>query len=220
MYLCCLPTYILSIIGSLFIIFNFISFVELRTFSFKLVLFIAISDLFRAIAMILPSYYNEDLNKCLYCIQSILGNICGLSTVLWNASIAHALKYVFQSRVKSITKEDTNLLFHRYLCINITLAIVLSIPPIFPFNQNRAYSIAGAWCWIKDDDQHDSIMRIVCQYAVQWICGIYIIYVYWHFVRKLFHSTSSVAISRANLMMHTIGRLKWYPLVLLLLYLP
>ena len=44
--------------------------------------------------------------------------------------------------------------------------------------------------------------------------------VYWHFLRKLFHSTSSVAISRANLMMHTIGRLKWYPLVLLLLYLP
>eukprot|EP01084_Bolivina_argentea_P308792 534046_1 len=213
MYWGCFPAYILSIMGSSFIIINFISFSELRTFSFKLVFFIAISDLIRAIAMIIPAYYDDNLNKYLCWIQSIMGNTAGLSTTLWNASVAHSIRYVFTSR-KIYTTKQTNRLFYKYLIINLTLTIILSIPPIFPLNKNHAYALAGSWCWIKDEGKYDSAVRIISQYDVQIICGLYIIYVYWHFMRKLFNSTSSRSVSSL------IQRLKWYPLVLLITYVP
>lgn len=220
MYFSCLPFYILSIIGSTFIIINFVSFRELRTFSFKLVFFIALSDLFRAIAMILPAYYDNDLNQYLCWIQSILGNMGGLSTILWNRSVAHSIYYVFRSRPNSVlniaTNQETNKLFYRYLITNLILTIGLSVLPIF----KNAYGIAGAWCWIQDKPGWDSIVRIISQYAVQLICFVYIIYVYWGFMRKLFESTSSISVSRANLMNETIGRLKWYPLILFVAFIP
>ena len=227
MYFSCLPFYILSIIGSLFIIINFLSFRDLRTFSFKLVFFIAISDLFRAIAMIIPSYYIVDnsyydpYGSILCWIQSILGNMSGLSTTLWNACVAHSIRYVFRSKPNTFTTNaETNKLFYKYLCINTCLTVILSVFPIFPLNKNHSYGPAGAWCWIKDDNEWDSIVRIISQYSVQLICFVGIIYVYWGFLRSLFAATSSMSVSRANLMNETIGRLKWFPLILFVAYIP
>lgn len=227
MYFSCLPFYILSIIGSLFIIINFLSFRDLRTFSFKLVFFIAISDLFRAIAMIIPSYYLFNTDKynpygsILCWIQSILGNMSGLSTCLWNASVAHSIRYVFRSKPNSFTtNSQTNKLFYKYLFINTFLTIILSILPIFPLNKHHSYGLAGAWCWIKDDNKWDSTVRITSQYSVQLICFVWILYVYWGFLTSLFAATSSMSVSRANLMNETIGRLKWFPLILFVGYIP
>ena len=97
---------------------------------------------------------------------------------------------------------------------------MLSIPPIFPLNKNHAYALAGSWCWIRGDDEYDSIVRIVSQYAAQILCGVYIVYIYWHFLRKLFISTSSISEVRARLMNETIGRLKWFPIVYIICYIP
>eukprot|EP01084_Bolivina_argentea_P308791 534043_1 len=214
MYFSCLPAYILSIIGSTFIIVNFIWFSSLRTFSYKLVFFIAVSDLVRAIAMILPVYYKGDLILSLCWVQSILGNMAGLSTTLWNASVAHSIKSLFTADTVVANK-----LFCKYLLINPIITIILSIPPIFPLH-NHPYGIAGSWCWIKDDGEYDSIIRIVCQYFVQLICCLYIIYVYWHFMRKLFETSSSISEARFQVMNETIGRLKWFPFVLIITYVP
>merc|ERR1712228_714055 len=73
---------------------------------------------------------------------------------------------------------------------------------------------------IQGSSEYDSIVRIVSQYAVQIICGIYIIYVYWHFMRKLFISTSNISDSRTNLIKQSIGRLKWFPIIYFICYIP
>ena len=88
MYFTCLPCYILSMIGSLFIIINFILFSPLRSFSFKLVFFIALSDLIRSIANVIPILMIEGEWYAYLCwTQAIFGNMAGLSTTLWNCSV-------------------------------------------------------------------------------------------------------------------------------------
>lgn len=134
---------------------------------------------------------------------------------------AHSIKYVFTNpNLYKKNKLYPNKLFKKYLFINTSLTILLSIPPIFPLDENHAYALAGSWCWIRGNTEYDNIVRIVSQYAVQILCGVYIIFVYWYFLRKLFMRTANISEQRGRLMNETIGRLKWFPIVYFICYIP
>lgn len=194
----------LSFVGSCTIILSFSCFPELRTFAFRLVFFLSISEAFYALFNFL-GFPEPGSAACRF--QSIGLSFFGTSMVLWTSIIASTLRAaVFSTKDVARFKGSER----RYHCFAWGLAAVLAVLPAL----TDSYGPAGSLCWI-DASSTGALWRFVQFYMPLWICMSYNVWVYWTTMRRIRRALlrAGGSISRARM------PLLLYPLILLVCWL-
>ncbi len=106
---CAIILNIFSFFCSLFVILNYIFFPQLRSFAFKLIFFLQISDFLVSISYILILFSPED-DKNLCNFQAFLNAFAGLSSVLWASIIGYQV-YRSVLNYETILKKNEKKLF-------------------------------------------------------------------------------------------------------------
>jgi uncharacterized membrane protein YhaH (DUF805 family) len=105
----------------------------------------------------------------------------------------------------------------RYLIIGFIIpAPISSLPEI-----SQAYGYSQGWCWIDDQD-HDYLYRILCFYLILVLIFLFNLLIYIRVWKKIYDEVLfSLHDEEANQQnSDLVVRLKLYPLVLLISYLP
>jgi len=156
----------LSFCGSLTIIVCYLYIVKLRSFAFRLVFFVSLSDLLACLFNFLGNP-----NDSTWCqLQGFGTNIFDLASFMWVAAIAIVINMV---RVKVERFETEKFLLKCHIII-WPGCLLISILPFF----TNSYGPAGGWCWIKDADVIDDVWRIMCFYIQLLMIFCYLVYVY------------------------------------------
>ncbi|CAE6913309.1 GCR1 [Symbiodinium natans] len=87
---------VLSIAGSLLVIGVFMAFPQLRRYFARLVLYLAISDLWLCTSFLMGAFQKPHYTKCT--VQALLGVFFGLSSVLWTVAIADSIRRIVMAR--------------------------------------------------------------------------------------------------------------------------
>lgn len=196
---------VLSLIGALSIIFSYYKFPKLRKFSFKLVLFMSITDGFSCISYFLGS---PTTDTALCTLQGFLQQLFQLSSILWTTAIATTL---YRAVVKQTGSQELLPRFH-LVCSGIPALFAL-LPLL-----TSSYGNTAAWCWIFVDPSSPAIgqvWRLLLFYLPLWAAVVFNGYTYYisnRAMRGLFQSSSESEIPKRyrNLM----KRLNAYPLIL------
>ncbi|URE35505.1 Slime mold cyclic AMP receptor [Musa troglodytarum] len=149
----------LSLAGSAFIVLCYLLFKELHKFSFKLVFFLALSDVFCSFFTIVgdPSNrffcYAQDYSVHFFCVASFL----------WTTTIAFTLHRTVVKHKTDV--EDYGSVFHLYVWgTSLATTVIRSI--------GSDYGRPGAWCW-TEPAQSSSPNNFLCAimecYTLQWV---------------------------------------------------
>jgi len=193
---------ILSLLGSLFIILTYVLIKRLRNFAFKLVVCLSISDVIISTGNLftgdaLDGYTNDSL--CY--LQSVLKNYGGLASVLWTTVIA----YTLYSTV--VVQRSILNLYGKFVLFGFGIPLLMTGIPIM----TNQYGRSGNWCWIKNDPNNkfgEGAMRFFQFYLPLWVAIGYNTYSYLEVIKCL------KAYSGNSMETRFIGRLKYYPLIL------
>eukprot|EP00483_Globobulimina_turgida_P009865 UN09884 len=161
---------VLSMIGSLFIVINYFMLSSLRNnFAFKLLLWVAITDLIDAVGSIVP----VDENGTLCILQSMTKQFGDNGSLAWVVAIAWTIYHLANAQ-QIPTKPELNRSLKKMHVVIWTITIITTILPL----TTNSYGVAGGWCWIKDETTVGTMWRYVLFYVPLWICIIYMIVVY------------------------------------------
>jgi hypothetical protein len=165
---------VISLFGSLTIIICYLYFDEMRTFAFRLVFFVSLSDF---LACLFRMFGNPKSTG--WCdLQGFGTNLFDLTSFCWAAAIAVIINFV-RSRYERFEAENFILKCH---IIIWPLCLTLSVLPFF----SNSYGPAGGWCWIKDSNKTlDNVWRIVCFYIIFLVVFCHLLYVYSQLYRYL-----------------------------------
>ncbi|XP_021640231.1 G-protein coupled receptor 1 isoform X3 [Hevea brasiliensis] len=126
----------LSFVGSSFIVLCYVLFKELRKFSFKLVFYLALSDM-------LCSFFSivGDPSKGFFCIaQGYSTHFFCVASFLWTTTIAFTLHRTVVKHKTDV--EDLEAMFHLYVWgTSLVMTVIRSI------GNNHGH--LGAWCWTE-----------------------------------------------------------------------
>jgi len=157
---------VLSLIGSLTIIICYVYFRKLRSFAFRLVFFVSLSDSLGCVFRLLG---NPDPG--VWCdLQGFGGNLWDLCSFGWVTAIAVVINFV---RLGQERFDPEKFIFRCHIIIWPSF-VIISILPFF----SNSYGPAGGWCWIKDSTPIDRVWRMVCFYMILEIVFVYLVYVY------------------------------------------
>ena len=191
-------------IGSTFIISAYIWLKSIRSFAFKLVFFMSISDIIHSVCLLLPP-------KGVSCVvQGFLLQYSAVSSVFWSFNIAFSLYMTALKGERDPARYQTKFLILAYI-----VPLLLAIIPLFL----NAYSQAGGWCWINSSFSVDLALRLFCFYFIVWTVIPFNLYVYVKVIHKLKREYGAIIeYQQTNHAM--IKRLSLYPVVLIVCYLP
>lgn len=218
---------IFSAISNLLIFVAYIYFRDLRNYSFRLVFYLAISELLTCTgnhhtAFLLPTQLepssSSQVNISPMCeAQAIILNFSCLSSVLWTSVYAFTLYRSLALEKKDGWKYEVYYLLYAFgipLCLNL-------LPSI-----NSNFGEAEGWCWISIEKNgtvigfiDGNMWRIISYLVPVWIVIVFNIVMYSKLIRIISRITENVEdgqISMANLY----NRLKCYPFILLMCHLP
>lgn len=124
-----------SVLGSLFIIVVYFALQELRTRrAFRLVLYLAISDLIFCTALFLTPEAEENAGLCN--LQAVIISFFGLATVLWTVAIATSA-YLEVQRKEAISEK-------RWIALICGVCGLLTVLPY----STSSYGEHVEWCWV------------------------------------------------------------------------
>jgi hypothetical protein len=208
---------ILSLCGSLFIVLMHMAYPQIRSFAFKLIVYLSFADIFFSIGKIYLIEYIEEFaiegGDCY--LQAFLINFGGLSSFAWTTVISYTVYATVVKNRRNMQVMETEYLKYAYgLPLIISLMYTRSLPLdlflIRPFLTGD-YGPAGGWCWIRLKDQgytRGVLMYLIFFYIPLWVAVIYNITNYiavTRFLREyLEHKVDSQMIRRISL----------YPLIL------
>ncbi|XP_020571342.1 G-protein coupled receptor 1 isoform X1 [Phalaenopsis equestris] len=198
----------LSLAGSAFIVLCYILFKELRKFSFKLVFFLALSDMLCSFFSLVgePSNglfcYAQDYSAHFFCIASFL----------WTTTIAFTLHRTVVKHKTDV--EDFGSIFHLYVWgTSFAMTVIRSI--------GSDYGPIGAWCW-TGSGKKEKVVHLITFYTPLWGAILYNGFTYYQVNRMLSNATRmAVGISDSSYRFDSgAGRKalnKWgyYPLILI-----
>lgn len=208
-------TSIISLTGSFFIIFCYFYLKELRTFAFKLVLMMCISDVFYSIGNCLGDAGGGDTHigssNGLCTFQSILLSYFGLTSLFWAISIAFTLQKAFLQESEAFGPARIHENTWKYHLICWGIPVIFTLGPLI----TDSYGDTGGWCWIKPTPYMHVYWKFVQFYIFLWLGIAYNCYVFINVYQKIRNMTgghmqgndASAAMAR---------RLKLYPVVLIL----
>lgn len=198
-----LSLFSLSFVSSLFILLCYFLFERLRSFAFRLVTLIALSDCLYSIGHLLGNL--EDGPFCH--IQAYIITYFELVSLLVTVLIARSLQRVFLQGDLQVEEDEK-----WYIIAAWTLPwIVLFLP-----ESTDSYGPSGTFCWIKGHSSIDTAWRFVIFYIWLWSGILYILYVYYNISKKYSFSQSMNQddINKSKV----ISRMKYYPLTLIICY--
>eukprot|EP00611_Tribonema_gayanum_P021945 TRINITY_DN4325_c0_g1_i2.p1 TRINITY_DN4325_c0_g1~~TRINITY_DN4325_c0_g1_i2.p1 ORF type:complete len:334 (+),score=96.46 TRINITY_DN4325_c0_g1_i2:196-1197(+) len=140
----------ISFVGSTGIICSWLYFSKLRTFSFHLVTFLAISDCLADIAYFLGSW-RESNDVCQ--AQAALMTFGQMATILWTSTIAYTLYSIaVNERVMERGSEACALACYHACVWGASGALAFTPLVAGAIRGNPIYGETGAWCWVRYGD--------------------------------------------------------------------
>lgn len=210
---------ILSILGSIFIITCYIYLRDLRTFAFRLVFMVAVSDVFYSLGLFLGdaggSASHLGASPALCTLQAILISYFQLTSLTWAVSIAFTLHMAFLRELPSFAPNEVERHNLKYHLVCWGLPLLLTSLPAF----TNSYGDTGGWCWISSLSSAGTTWRFLQFYIWLWAAIAYNFYVFPNIYRKLreFQSAAGDDESSSSSMAR---RLRLYPVVLLVCHTP
>jgi hypothetical protein len=206
-YLSMLPPNVLSILGSLFIIFVFISFKSLHKFAFKLIFILSIFDLLSSIAFLIPTW-DSDYTSPSCQVQAILISFFTFAGVVWTAFIAVSLYYIIAKN-----KVFPEKYWKQSFAVTIVLSLIEAVVPII----TKSYGTVAGWCWITQTSDLDAgfYERYIMFYLPVWVLIFLIIGLYVFVIKSLKDTyQDEKTIKSLN------KKLTYYPMILIICFLP
>lgn len=198
----------LSLAGSTFIVLCYVLFKELRKFSFKLVFFLALSDM-------LCSFFNivGDPSQGVFCFaQGYSTHFFCVASFLWTTTIAFTLHRTVVRHKTDV--EDLEPMFHLYVWgTSLVVTVIRSI--------GNDPGRLGVWCW-TETGRTGKAVHFVTFYAPLWGAILFNGFTYFQVIRMINNATrmvvgmsdrSNLPDSRAD--MKALNRWGYYPLILI-----
>lgn len=200
----------ISLCGCCFILLMFVSFKDLQSAGFKLILVLGIIDILNCITFMIPTYNSS--NGDLECqVQAALLNFTSISGILWTTVIAWSLKRVIV---------ETNISIKGFINKSLLGTFIISIGfTIIPWLLDY-YGTTAGWCWIKYSK--GNIKGLLLRVFLFFIPLVLSITVNFYFYTKVKRTLESMV---ANYDQKAINRqlckkLTLYPLILIICYFP
>ncbi|PIN23990.1 hypothetical protein CDL12_03293 [Handroanthus impetiginosus] len=199
-----------SLVGSGFIVLCYLLFKELRKFSFKLVFFLALSDMFCSFFSIIG-----DPSKGYFCYaQGYTTHFFCVASFLWTTTIAFTLHRTVVRHKTDV--EDLEPMFHLYVWgTSVVMTVIRSIG-----NDHGHISRLGAWCWAQTG-RTGKVVHFITFYAPLWVAILFNGITYFQVIRMLNNATrmavgmSDRYQSDARPDMKALNRWGYYPLILI-----
>ncbi|VFQ84752.1 unnamed protein product [Cuscuta campestris] len=195
----------LSLLGSGFIVLCYLLFKELRKFSFKLVFFLALSDMCCSFFSIIG-----DPSKGFFCYaQGYTTHFFCVASFLWTTTIAFTLHRTVVRHKTDV--EDLEPMFHLYVWgTSIVMTVIRSIG-----NDHRHITRLGTLCWAQTG-RAGKVVHFVTFYAPLWAAILFNGITYFQVIRMLNNATRMAAgVSDARPDMKAMNRWGYYPLILI-----
>ncbi|XP_057776408.1 G-protein coupled receptor 1 [Salvia miltiorrhiza] len=203
----------LSLVGSGFIVLCYLLFKELRKFSFKLVFFLALSDMFCSFFSIIG-----DPSKGYFCYaQGYTTHFFCVASFLWTTTIAFTLHRTVVRHKTDV--EDLEPMFHLYVWgTSVVMTVIRSIGN----NHHAHISRVGTWCWAQSGIT-GQVVHFVTFYAPLWGAILFNGFTYFQVIRMLNNATRmAVGMSErggyqsdARPDMKALNRWGYYPVILI-----
>jgi len=160
---------ILSILGSLLVIIAFLVFRQLRRYFSRIVVYLAISDLWLCTSMLMGQSRAPHYTRCI--VQSALGSFFGLSSILWTMIVADSLRRVLLAHDLGVeSKHEKKLHILAWGLPSLSVLIGLG---------SGVYGPAGMTCWIRNTAL-GTVVRTITFYIPLWTGIAYSVWVYWY----------------------------------------
>lgn len=195
----------LSCLGCFFVCFVYFYFQDIRSFAYRLVVYMSLMDIGHAIGFFLPES-PDSLCKT----QAMITSYFSLASVLWTAALAFTLYYAVVRR-KDVASLELKLVFFAN-----GVPLLALIPPL----AQGTYGPSGGWCWIKadgNDNAKGTFWRIATFYMPLWLVIAFNLFVYVSVIRYLRQQVQLMLlpdISSDKL----VRRLRLYPGILIVCY--
>lgn len=200
----------LSALGCILIILSAILFKKLHTYAFRLVTYLSVADLFASLSIlyigfIIPGYESE-----YFCLsQAVIQNYSQLASLLITGVISFSL-------YQAIVLENTNIIHQEKFLIFFSFFIPAILTPL-PFITN-SYGNSFGWCWILHESELGIVWMGIEFYGPLVIMLFVNIIFYIRVYRKLW--SENYISKNKKIVKKLMGRLKMYPLILLLAFGP
>ncbi|CAJ1430432.1 unnamed protein product [Effrenium voratum] len=177
----------LSVAGCLVVIGAFLAFPALRRYFARLVLYLAISDLWLCTSFLMGEFESPHYTKCT--IQSMLGIFFGLSSVLWTVAIADSIRRIVMAQDLTVESRHEKRLH--------ILAWGLPLLSVFAVLLLGAQGQSGMVCWIENSAL-GTVLRLATFYLPLWLAIAYSLWVYWCVSQRLSQLLEQASSSNAD----------------------
>lgn len=176
----------LSLLGSGFIVLCYLCFKELRKFSFKLVFFLVLSDMFYSFFSIVG-----DPTKGFFCYaQAYSTHFFCVASFLWTTTIAFTLHRTVVRHKTDV--EDMEPIFHLYVWgTSLVMTVIRSIG-----NEHGHFGGLGAWCWTQTG-RTGKVVHFITFFVPLWGAIIFNGVTYFQVIRMLNNATR-MAVDMSN----------------------
>ena len=192
----------LSLIGCIFIIVTILMLKELWMFNFRLILYLALSNIIIAIGFILP--YDGGYDLCVF--QGFMNNFGSLSSLLWTGCIMRSLYRLIVYEEQGSKKLE---LLFIIICWLIPLGASLAAI--------KKYHRAEGWCWFASTK--DNLGYILGEFYIPFIIvlsfNVFLCCKIWGYLKN--NQDDEIL---KNLKRNAFKRFALYPIVLIICYLP
>ncbi|KAK1307550.1 G-protein coupled receptor 1 [Acorus calamus] len=198
----------LSLAGSAFIVLCYILFKELRKFSFKLIFFLALSDMFCSFFSIVG-----DLSSGVFCYApGYSAHFFCVASFLWTTTIAFTLHRTVVKHKTDV--EDLGSMFHLYVWgTSLAVTVMRSI--------GNDFGHFGSWCW-TETARTGKVVHFITFYAPLWGAILYNGVTYFQVIRML-NNAARMAVGMSDRSFHidsrtdmkALNRWGYYPLILI-----
>ncbi|KAG0566883.1 hypothetical protein M758_7G087700 [Ceratodon purpureus] len=200
----------LSFAGTSFIVMCYILFKDLRTFPFKLIFYLSLSDMLGSLFNMLG---NPGEGFLCYA-QGYSSQFFSIASFLWTTTIAFTLHRTVVKHKADV--EGFGNIFHVYVW---GTSLVMTIIPLI----GNDYGPAGAWCWVQSETTAGKYLRFMTFYLPLWGAIIFNGVTYFQVIRMLNNATRMAAEwsdrQRQNVQtkvdLKALNRWGYYPLILI-----
>ncbi|WJZ84943.1 hypothetical protein VitviT2T_004516 [Vitis vinifera] len=199
----------LSFVGSGFIVLCYLLFKELRKFSFKLVFYLALSDMLCSFFSIIG-----DPSQGFFCYaQGYTTHFFCVASFLWTTTIAFTLHRTVVRHKTDV--EDLESMFHLYVWgTSLVMTVIRSI--------GNDHGHLGVWCW-EQRGQTGKVVHFITFYVPLWGAILFNGFTYFQVIRMLNNATRmAVGMSERGYQldaradnMKALNRWGYYPLILI-----
>jgi hypothetical protein len=202
----------LSLLGSLFVVLVYVSFMEIRLSAFRLVVYLEICTFFYS-AAVLIGRIEETQTLCT--VQAVMISYFGLGSIVWNFIIAYVQ---YAALLKNTYLENYE---NKLVIVGFGYPVLWTLLPLSTGSYGRT-DLGVCWISLSPNTTSGNAWQMVQFYIPLWISFICILYFYKRVrvisrgLLRQFTEPDSENIRKAKL----VSRLKYYPILLIINWLP